>query len=97
MPLSRYNRAKIIGLDRRYATSFAIPAIRENIDNGNIKFDKIILKERERLDVLAGKFYGDGRLAWVLAAASGIGWLLQAPPGTIIRIPSIDDIARFVG
>lgn len=97
MAVSRYARTRIIGLNFRYATSFAIPAIRENIANGNIRFDELILDERVRLDILAGETYGDGRLGWVIAAASGIGWQLQAPPGTLIRLPDLDDVVRFVG
>jgi len=96
MALNRYARTRIIGLNFRYATSFAIPAIRENIANGNIRFSEIILDERVRLDILAGEAYGDGRLSWVIAAASGIGWQLQAPPGTLIRIPELEDVARYV-
>ena len=97
MVFSRYARTKILGLGKRYATSFAIPAIRRNIANGNIRTEEIILSERERMDTLAGKAYGDGRFGWVIAAASNIGWALQAPPGTRILIPNLDDTARFVG
>ena len=97
MVIQRYARTKIIGLGYRYATSFAIPAIRENIANGNIKFTELILNERVRLDVLADEAYLDGRLAWVIAAASGIGWGLQAPPGTLIRIPDLVDVSKFIG
>lgn len=95
--ISRYARTPIVGLNFRYATSFAIPAIRENIANGNIRFDELILDERVRLDILAGETYGDGRLGWVIAAASGIGWQMQAPPGTLIRIPNLEDLTRFIG
>lgn len=97
MVLSRYTRTRIVGLNFRYATSFAIPAIRENINNGNIRFTEMTLKERVRLDILAGNIYGDGRLSWVLAAASGIGWQMQAPPGTLIRIPELEDVAKYIG
>ena len=44
--------------------------------------------EKERLDVLAGKIYGDGGYWWIIAAASGIGWSLQVPPGTRLKIPT---------
>ena len=47
-----------------------------------------ILEEGERLDQLAGVMYGDGTLWWVIAAASGIGWCMQVPPGTRLRIPT---------
>ena len=52
-------------------------------------------KEGERLDYLAGIYYGDSSFWWVLAAASGIGYALQVPPGTVIRVPS--SIAEVFG
>jgi len=97
MAIKRYERTRVIGLGFRFGTSFAIPVIRENIENGNIRFDEITLDESQRLDVLAGEFYGDARMGWIIGAASGIGWMPQVPPGTLIRIPNIDDVARFVG
>lgn len=97
MIISRYARTRVVGLNFRYGTSHAIPAIRDNINNGNIRFTEITLNERVRLDILAGEVYGDGRLSWILAAASGIGWQLQAPPGTRILIPELEDVARLIG
>ena len=47
-----------------------------------------ILEEGERIDQLAGLYYGDSTLWWIISAASGIGWALQAPPGTRIVIPN---------
>ena len=46
------------------------------------------MPETTRLDILAGTLYGDGRLWWVLAAASNIGWWPQVPAGTLIRVPA---------
>ena len=46
------------------------------------------LAEKQRLDHIAARTYGDGTLWWIIAAASGIGWSLQCPPGTVIRVPS---------
>jgi nucleoid-associated protein YgaU len=97
MSLRRYARTTILGLGNRYGTSFAIPAIRQQIENGNIRFDESIIEESERLDVLAGQIYGDGRLWWVLAAASNIGNALQVPPGTRLVIPFLDDLKNFIG
>lgn len=97
MTIKRYARTRIYGLNFRYGTSFAIPAIRENIQNGNIRFSETVLQEGERADIIAGKEYGDGRLWWIIAAASNIGYGLQLPPGTRILIPNLSDVIRFVG
>lgn len=95
--MQRYTRTPVIGLGYRYGTSFAIPAIRQNMQAGNIRFQQIILQESNRLDILAGTYYGDGKLWWLIAAASDIGWGLQVPVGTIIKIPDLRDCSRYVG
>ena len=97
MTISRYARATKFGLNGRYGISYAIPAIRQNIQNGNIRYDTLTLSEGSRLDTIAGQVYGDGRLWWVLAAASGIGYAPQVPPGTEILIPNLDDVSKYVG
>ena len=39
----------------------------------------------------------DGMNWWIIAAASGIGWWLQCPPGTLLAIPtSISQIERLL-
>lgn len=96
MTISRYSRTPVLGLGQKYGTSYYIPSIRENINNGNIRYDEAILDEAERLDVLAGEFYGDGRLWWVICAASGIGFSPQVPAGTRIIIPNIEDLSKYV-
>jgi hypothetical protein len=42
----------------------------------------------QRLDQVAGKMYGDASLWWIIAAASGIGWGMQVPPGVVLKIPT---------
>lgn len=96
MALRRYARTRVLGLNFRYGTSFAIPAIRDNIANGNIRFKETVLRENERLDILAGQEYGDGTLYWLIAAASGIGFVLQVPAGTRIVIPVLEDCVKYV-
>ena len=58
------------------------------VDNGRINYSVHVLEQGERLDYLAGVNYGDSSFWWVIAAASGIGYALQVPPGTILRIPT---------
>tara|TARA_Y100001937_G_C6939980_1_gene249908 strand:+ start:193 stop:498 length:306 start_codon:yes stop_codon:yes gene_type:complete len=91
MALSRYsfssnrkdsNRQNIIGISK------ACYKIHQAIEDGSLNYTVHILEQGERLDYLAGINYGDSSLWWVLAAASGIGYALQVPPGTIIRIPT---------
>lgn len=94
---SRYNRTPILRMGEQYGTSETITVIRNSIKNGVLRTNETVMHEAQRLDTLAGQFYGDGRLWWVLAAASDIGWGLQVPPGTIIKVPDLQDVANLVG
>lgn len=96
MSIQRYQRTPILGLGYQYGTSTLISGLRENIKNGNIGYTEITLQEGQRLDTLAGKYYGDGRLFWLLAIASNIGWSLAVPPGTAIKIPNIEHLRDFL-
>lgn len=97
MAIRRYARTNILGANRKYGTSRAITAIRNGIENGLIRYSTQRLLEGQRLDSIAGQIYNDGKLWWVIAAASNIGWGLQVPPETIIRIPNISDVSSLVG
>jgi hypothetical protein len=55
--------------------------------SGALECKTITMNSTQRLDTIAGKYYGDSQLWWIIAAASGIGWGLQVPGGTLIRIP----------
>ncbi|MBK23564.1 MAG: hypothetical protein CME70_06115 [Halobacteriovorax sp.] len=67
------------------------------VETGQIKSRRFVLKESDRLDIIAGRVYGNARLWWVIAAASGIGWSMQVPPGTSLRIPTnINEVAALV-
>ena len=67
------------------------------VKNGQIPYKTMILKEGTRLDHLAGRVYGDASLWWIIAAASGVGWGLQVPPGTLLIIPTNPGVALAVG
>lgn len=94
--MNRYDKAPIIRLGRQYGTSYIIPKLREKVRNGEIRYNLIQLSGNERLDSLAGQYYGNSELYWVIAAASDIGWCLQIPAGTIIKIPLFEDIQQII-
>lgn len=94
--LPRYRSDTIRG-NKRLGTAQAVQSLRRATAMGQIAFDEYILKENERLDQIAHKRYGDGRLWWIIAATSNIGWALQVPPGTLLKIPiNISDVKKFV-
>ena len=88
MALSRYRFSKKIRNGKYYGTSNVNSIIHRSVKNGILDTTTTILAENQRLDHLAMAAYGDSNLWWVIAAASGIGWGLQVPPGTLIFIPS---------
>lgn len=94
--MRRYDFSPIINGGKLLGTNDVIPKIRNGLRQKNIRYETVIISGMERLDTLAGKYYGDGRLWWILAAASNIGFGAQVPPGTIILIPNLDDIGAVL-
>jgi hypothetical protein len=88
MSIGRYNFSKKIRNGKYFGTSNASHRINSAVKNGSIKVNTIILGEGQRLDHIAGIAYGDSKLWWVIASASGIGYGLQPQPGTLIKIPT---------
>lgn len=97
MAFSRYNRTSILNFGGQFGTGRAREAIQAAMASGQLQTTKMVVRGRERLDTIAGSVYGDGRYWWILAAASNIGWGLQVPPGTLIYVPSLSDVAAIVG
>lgn len=97
MPFSRYARSPVLNFGAQFGTSQAREAIQSALASGRISAKTIVVRGRERLDTIAGVYYGDGRYWWILAAASNIGWGMQVPPGTIIKIPPLAEVAALVG
>lgn len=85
--ISRYSLDPVYGSRKQYGSPRAVVRIREAIRAGTLRTKTRILREGERLDILAGEEYDDSTMWWVLAAASNIGWGLQVPAGTIILVP----------
>ena len=73
---------------KSFATSDLTSKIYFACDRKVIATNTHVVKQGERLDTIAGRVYGSGMMWWVIAAASGIGWGTQVPPGTLIRIPT---------
>ena len=97
MAMSRYGRTGRMDGGRMLATPENLRRIHRSVRNNTVITRPIILKEGERLDHIAAKVYGNGQLWWVIAAASGIGWGLQVPPGTRILVPTdLNAIAMMV-
>tara|TARA_Y100000389_G_C17420470_1_gene496371 strand:- start:1294 stop:1596 length:303 start_codon:yes stop_codon:yes gene_type:complete len=89
MSLSRYEYSKKVTYGNKtvFGTNKISSEIYNAVESNLLKFETHTLKEGERLDTIAGKFYGDSGYWWIIAAASGIGWPLQVPPGTFLKIP----------
>jgi len=97
MTVSRYSFTKKITFNGKtiYGTTTNSAKIYNALENNRIKFSTHVLREGERLDTVAGVAYGDASYWWIIAAASGIGWPLQVPPGTFLRIP--DNLSDVYG
>ena len=95
--MRRYNKDKRIR-GGKLETAKTVNAIRRAREFGLIPTTEITLTESQRLDHLAQQYLGNSRLWWILAALSDIGWGLQLPPGTIVRVPTdISAIQQIVG
>lgn len=86
--IKRYTYSPRLKGAKQYGTSEAHSIIWNAVENNLVDYTIHIAQENERLDILAGEFYGEGRNWWIIAAASGIGWGLQVPPGTKLKIPT---------
>ncbi len=93
----RYAFTPLIRGSRSTATSYASTKIRAGILRGTISYDTKVLEGQQRLDSIASGIYGDSSLWWVIAAASGIGWALQVPPGTLLYVPNnLSEVFAFI-
>ena len=93
MGINRYAFTRKLGNGTYYGTWDGANKIFFAVESGQLQHTVTTLTEGVRLDHLAGSLYGDGSLWWVIASASGIGWGLQVPPGTIIKMPTNVGIA----
>ncbi len=95
---NRYARAPKLKNGQYYGTFDSCYVLFRAVAAGALDYITRETVEGERLDIIAGEYYGDGRLWWVIAGSSGIGWALQVPPGTLLRIPTdIGQITALIG
>jgi len=87
MALDRYESDAVIQGGKILGTNRSILLIRQATKSGKLSVAEKVTTSFDRLDNIAAQVYGDGRLWWVIAAASEIGWWLQIPPGTLLKIP----------
>lgn len=87
MAISRYTFVKRLN-GQKISTTDISSRIYFAVQNNTIGFNVMNLAELQRLDHIAANAYGDASLWWVIASASGIGWALQCPAGTILRVPT---------
>ena len=88
MAVSTYSKTPKMKMGQQYGTQRSMYPLYRAAIAGLISCTVHISKEGERLDHLAGQFYGDATYWWVIAAASGIGWGLQIPAGTFLTVPT---------
>ena len=97
MALSRYRFVRSINGGDGLNSSKVSSTIFNGIQSGQIPFKIYTLSGMERLDTIAGKAYGSSEYWWVIAAANGIGWSMQVPAGSLLRIPlSLESVFGFV-
>ncbi|MAG26243.1 hypothetical protein CMI47_11870 [Candidatus Pacearchaeota archaeon] len=91
MAESRYLNTPILRNEQMFGTQQDYIGIKSDVDNGVISTFQYMTKPLDRLDILANRFYSDGRYWWIIALTNDIGWGLQVPAGTILRIPHTSD------
>jgi nucleoid-associated protein YgaU len=92
----RYSSSTVYEFGRARGASNSPVNVYDAVQTGTVSAETYVFQEGDRLDVLAGKFYGDSTLWWIIAAASGIGWGFQVPPGTRILIPNFVQVRKII-
>ena len=94
--MNRYARTQILA-GKYLGTSRVERRIYDAVRAKNIDVTVVTMKQGERLDTLAGRMYANSTYWWIIAAASGIGWGSQVPPGTVVYVPTnLDQVASVV-
>jgi len=92
MAINRYQNVQTYKNNNLYGAFKDHITIRDNIDNGRISYKEYVTLSNDRLDIIAGREYGDSQYWWVIAVASKIGWGLQIPEGVQLIIPNLSQV-----
>ncbi len=96
--MRRYGKTPRIRGGKQHGTSYGCNTLYHSTKAGHINSKVYVTKESERLDIIAAKQYGSSHFWWIIAAASGVGWALQVPPGTVLRVPTnLEEVLLYVG
>lgn len=93
--ISRYPNSSVYSLSY-YGSSQVVNRIRQLIRDKQLPYNEFILTGSQRLDTIAGSEYNDATLWWLIAAASDVGWGMQLPAGTRIRVPDLKAVLRLM-
>lgn len=85
--MKRYKRDQRIG-GGLLQSAKSVAILRRARDFGLLSTRTLVLSQDQRLDHIAYKELGDPHAWWIIAALSDIGWGLQLPAGTILRLPT---------
>lgn len=96
MAINRYQSTQTYKNNNLYGTFKDHIIIRSNIDNGVLSYKEYVTLSNDRLDIIAGREYGDSQYWWIIAAASKIGWGLQIPEGVQLIIPNLSQILTLL-
>ena len=95
--VSRYESDIPIREGKILRSATAVDKIRRSQRQGAFATRERVLRQGERLDHIAGEVFGNATLWWVIAATSNIGWAMQVPPGTILKIPvNLNDVLELI-
>jgi hypothetical protein len=100
MGISRHSFKRAVSINGKtiLATNKCSTRIYQAVLDKKLPCDIYIMKQGDRLDIIAYKKYKNSDYWWIIAAASGIGWGLQLTPGTILAIPrNLNQLFSYVG
>lgn len=88
--LSRYKKNKVYLTEKEL--HFSLPDIISLPEREDDSYFEVVPKYKDRLDLVANKFYNNSKLWWILAFANNLDNACELPIGKILRIPNIGSL-----